>query len=437
MKSPIKDFFCLTAYASWAPVKDRERLALAPSLMAPFLKSLNDKGGGCFFYLSTCHRVEVYGYGGGSANVDAIKVRQAWCQATGASEEAVKLLRGTAALEHFVRVGAGLESEIVGERQIIGQVRASMNENLELGLLGSPLIHILQRGLRIARTVRAESRVGEGRENLSSMAIMSLHDIFESLADKKFVVVGAGSMALLAIEKLRELQVNNITWMNRSQEKIESHPYGRFCAIQPLSDLTKLVLQSDVTILATASPHPILYSDLFDASPAKRRARLKVILDLGLPRNAAQDVADAGFILRNVDEFKGVLADPDGLQKSRIEHAERIAARDINSILVELELAELGPLKTQFVAKWKWMGDEILLENSREAVYNVNRFWARLGHVLITKANQLGPLEGGQFLKQLCESFDGLDQSVGEPDLEPKVLHLPPKGGRSSSKSSS
>lgn len=420
MKSALENFFCLSSYSEWAEVKDRERLALIPKLMAPFLKSVSPTSSNAFFYLTTCHRIEVYGFG-----VDPALVRSSWCEATDANPTSLKIWREVAALEHFIRVCSGLESKIVGEHQIIGQVRNAMKECQEMGILGSPMNHILQRGLKIARTVRTESRIGEGRENLASVAIMSLYDIFESLNDKHFLIVGAGAMAILAIEKLRALKVTNITWMNRSVEKIESHPYARFCKVESFQNINAAVAKSAVTILATSSPHPLLTKEtLCDAS--RKTAKLRVILDLGLPRNASEDVQSIGFILRNVDEFKEVLDDQDALRRDRVEHAERILRRDLKGATTDLELSDLGPLKTKFINMWKAVGEQIVLENSREMVYNRDRFWARLGHVFITKANDLGPLEGGEFLKNLCEGFEALSKGEeGENvDLTEKVLEF-------------
>jgi glutamyl-tRNA reductase len=139
-----------------------------------------------------------------------------------------------------------------------------------------------------------------------------------------------------------------------------------------------------------------------------------VILDLGLPRNADPDVTELGFILRNVDDFKSVLDDQDALQKQRIDFAEKTLKQHLQSVYDEINLNQLGPIKQEFISKWKYLFEEILLENSSEIVYNQQRSWAKLGHILITKSNELGPLEGQQFLKQLCASLDALELEVVE-----------------------
>ena len=408
--SIMNNFFCLSAHSKWTNVHDREKLAIPLKLMAPFLRNLHPSQKGPFLYLKTCHRVEIYG-----TEIDPLIISKAWCEATGARPESLKIWRDLAALEHFVRVGSGLESSIVGENQIMGQIRTSMRECKEEQLLISPMNHILQRGLSVSRSVRSASRIGEGRENLSSLALMRLSDVFETLHDKKFLIVGAGAMALLAIEKLRELSASKITWINRSKEKIEAHPYGRFCTVEDFSKLEELTLESDVVFLATSTSHPILSKKSTVLSKiSSKKSKLRVILDLGLPRNADPDITELGFILRNVDDFKSVLDDQDALQKQRIDFAEKTLKQHLQSVYDEINLNQLGPIKQEFISKWKSLFEEILLENSSEIVYNQQRSWAKLGHILITKSNELGPLEGQQFLKQLCESLDALELEVAE-----------------------
>lgn len=409
--SMLNSLFCISANTKYSALSDREKLALSPGLMGPFLKNLLKGSESGFLYLSTCHRVEIYGYG-----VDPALVLKNWTAATDASPNALRTLRDIAALEHFSRVAAGLESEIVGENQIMGQVRTSLREAKEHQLLTSPLNHFLQRGLRIARNIRTQSRIGEGRENLSDLAITSLHEVFESLSDKSFLVVGAGTMSLLALERLKSLKVSKITWINRSREKIEAHPYARFCKIEDYSKIADFIYTHDVNFLATAAQHPIVTRDILDTASANyskksRSSQLRVILDLGLPRNADPNLNELGFIVRNVDDFKDILDNQDALQKERVEFAEKILKRDLMDVSRDFDLESIAPLKKEFLGKWKWLAEEIILENSSNRVYNTDRFWAKLGHVLMTKANELGPYEGGQFLKHLCEGLDTFDCS--------------------------
>lgn len=423
--SMLSGLFCVSANTKCATLQDREKLALTPALMGPFLKNLAKSPECGFLYLSTCHRVEVYGYG-----VDPNVLITSWADATDANPQSLRVWRDTAALEHFTRVAAGLESEIVGENQIMGQVRTALREAKEKQLLTSPLNHMLQRGLRVSRNIRTQSRIGEGRENLSDLAITSLHEVFEDLNDKSFLIVGAGTMSLLALERLKTLKVSQITWINRSREKIEAHPYARFCKIEDYSKLAQLVNTHDVNFLATGAQHPIVTCDLLKSNSAAqnnkkiRKQNLKVILDLGLPRNADPDVNELGFIVRNVDDFKEILDDQDALQKERIEFAEKILKRDLDEITRDFDLESIAPLKREFLSKWKWLADEILLENSVNRVYNTERFWAKLGHVLMTKANELGPYEGGQFLKYLCEGLDTFEV-VEEMKRQQKLQESP------------
>jgi len=414
--SILNGLFCLSANTKCAPLEDREKLALSSTLMAPFLKNLIKSPDAGFLYLSTCHRVEVYGYG-----VDPNLVLKSWTDATDANPESIRTWRSSTALEHFARVAGGLESEIIGENQIMGQVRSSLREAKEQNILTSPLNHMLQRGLRVARNIRNESRIGEGRENLSDLAITTLHEVFESLNDKSFLIVGAGTMSLLALERLKSLKVSKITWINRSREKIEAHPYARFCKIEEFSKLAELVNTHDVNFLATAAQHPILSRDILDRAPQSvkklRTPNLKVVLDLGLPRNADPNLSELGFIVRNVDDFKEILDDQDAFQKERIDFADKILKRDLDEITRDFELETIAPIKREFLGKWKWLADEILLENSHNRVYNTERFWAKLGHVLMTKANELGPYEGGQFLKYLCEGLDSFEVAKGSQQV--------------------
>lgn len=293
------------------------------------MKGQSAAGDESLLYLSTCHRIEIYGYGS-----DPYILLKKWKERKGDCVEDAKVLRGNEVFEHLVRVISSLESEVLGETQIAGQVRDAVDQHREKSILHGVLDRVFQFAFKIAKQIRNESNLGKGTISVAHVAIDGLFDFFESLEYKTSLVVGSGPMALQSIERLRNLGLRNITWANRNLEKIRANPLATFCKTVSLENLAEQVLMHDVSIFALGTDHVFLKTQCLENVGLKYNEKERIVLDLGLPRNVDPDLHTRnGVFLRDVDEFNNRVERGKKSRKAEIERAEGFVER----ALVEFE----------------------------------------------------------------------------------------------------
>lgn len=307
-------------------------------------------------FLQTCHRIEVYAWG-----FDFSDIYEAWKRALGGGPSALNLihkLSGESGLSHFIRVASSLESEVLGETQITGQVKDALDEARRNGTLRGPLDRCLQYALRVAKRIRTETRIGEGSVSVAHVGIDGLLDTFDSLVDKTILVLGAGSMAHQALDRLLNLGCKNIIWANRTSKKIIESQLIANPVITPVGydERYSQAWLSDAIVCAVSAEDPILTAEeLFDLkksqpqlprgichslfSPQKAKSKssmpnLHLIVDLGLPRNVDPRIhGRLGFYIRNVDEFR---------KEAEGNQAERSSGLSLARKIIDSEMREFS-----------------------------------------------------------------------------------------------
>src|SRR5258708_7717270 len=276
-----------------APVDVRERLSVAPQRMPETLDELRAIDGiDGAAVLSTCNRVETIV----SAREDAIEPIVEWLtQRAGTAraelEKHVYILRHGDVLKHLFRVASGLDSMIVGEPQIGGQVRAAFLASRECGSLDSLLAQLFDQTMRVAKKVRTDTGIGEHAVSVPFAAVELAKKIFGDLQGLQVLLLGAGEMGELTAEHLSKFGLKQIFVANRSYDRaVELAQRFSGEAIQ-FSGIEPHLATCDIVIASTAAPHYVVERAHIERARATRRMRNLFLIDLSVPRNIDPTIA--------------------------------------------------------------------------------------------------------------------------------------------------
>ncbi len=306
---------------SWrtAPVAVREKLAFSDEELPEVLRQLRSLSHvGEAMLISTCNRVEIYAATERSAPTSALdaataEVRGFLSQSRHvAAEDLSENLyeyTDTGAVKHAFRVASALDSLVVGEAQILGQLKSAFGTANNLGATGAILGRCMERAFGVAKRVRTETGISRGAANVSSVAVELAQRVFVELGGKTVLVVGAGKMSALAVRHLRAAGAGTILVTNRSPEKAQALAAQVDGSARPWEQLESLLAISDVVISSTGAREPVLTKKLFKGVVRKRRYRPIVVVDIAVPRDADPVVGDYdGVYLFDIDDLQRVVA---------------------------------------------------------------------------------------------------------------------------------
>lgn len=408
----LNSFFCWSFNSrSGASAEMRERVSLTPEAQARLLpqwlhKFQENDPQAALLYVGTCHRIELYGYA-----MNPKEILGLWADLRDPILERVEFFQGVDAYLHLVRVAASLESEVLGETQITGQIKEALEKARNLGLLHGLLDRSSQQALRAAKRIRSETSLGEGTVSVAHVAVDGLLDVFEDLEDKPILVVGAGEMACQALERLLHLGARQLTWVNRTASRIQNHPLASYCSLEARERLPQLIWSHAVTVAATSADQPILsLSDLWACQFLRQDVVIgpRVLLDLGLPRNVdARIHRRLGFVVRNVDEFRDTA-------KSNVERRRRN--------LQEAEMV-LKQERQTFGRLWTQWGRGSLISELYKVIEEITE--RELAPFPLEERAKIGYGVKGIYTKmmhQLLQSLEELDEKTAQQVLEALVL---------------
>ncbi|MBI5365445.1 MAG: glutamyl-tRNA reductase [Planctomycetes bacterium] len=312
-----------------APVEIREALAVSREHFGAVLDELAGLPGVReVALLSTCNRVEVYAAVDQAIPADALlaplRGERAWRLPAGSIERHTFFHEGAEAARHLFRVASGLDSLIVGECQILGQVKEAYEAAKEAGRTGTLLNILFQKALHAAKAVHAETGVSQGKSSVASVALDFMGKVFATLDRKTVLLVGAGQTAELALARLRRYEGVRVMVANRCLEKARKLAAQVGGEAFPLRDLPEVLHQADIAIFATASERPLVgLLDVVDALHRRSGAPL-CLLDLSVPRNVDPLVANLpNAYLFDLDDLQEVVAAAQVARKGEAEAGRR------------------------------------------------------------------------------------------------------------------
>jgi len=320
---------------SWrtAKVAVREKLAFREDELADTLHALTGELPVTeALLISTCNRVEIYGVGKAGSDVPTV-VRQWLAQRRSVKladvGEALYERRGPAAIRHVFSVASSLDSLVVGEAQILGQLKDSYAFAGTAGTSGPVLSRAIERAFGVAKRVRTETAIARGAANVSSVAVELAGRVFGDLAGKSVLVVGAGKMSSLAARHLYSNGAQRIVVTNRSPEKAEALAEEIEATARPWAELEQLLAAADVVISSTGAREPVLTKAMFKKVAKARRYRPIMVIDIAVPRDAEPQIQDIdGVYLFDIDDLDKVVAANLAERQKAAEHAGKIVEHE-------------------------------------------------------------------------------------------------------------
>jgi len=319
---------CVGLSHKQVPIAVREQLAVSAEDLPGRLARLRGLAGVReAMLLSTCNRLEVF------AVADARTCADDLLRDLGplAAEHALTRYEDEALL-HLFRVTASLDSMVVGEAQIQGQVKEAHARALEAGACGAALSRALAAALSAAKRVRTETAIARGAVSISSVAVQMAHKVLGDLSGRAVLLIGAGEMAQLAARELHAGGASELLVANRSAAVAEALAQEVGGIAVGIAELPALLERADVVLCSTAAHQPIVTRELVGRAIKARRYRALFLIDLALPRN----VEPAANQLENVyvydlDDLEGVAAQNRELRQQEVQRAEAIVLEEITA----------------------------------------------------------------------------------------------------------
>ena len=330
-----------------APVAVREALAFPKEGLPGALARVREEAGlGEAVILSTCNRVEIYGRSP-EASLDAVAAFLARYHSREVAEIAPYLYRleGEAAVRHAFRVAASLDSMVMGEPQILGQVKDAYDAAERAGSLGSVLNALRNRSIAAAKRARTETAIGRNAVSVSHVAVELARKIFGDLADRAVLLVGAGKMSEVAARQMVRDGARASVLGGRTFEKAEELAAALGGRAAPFEALRDELARADIVISGTGAPGVVIKREDVEAAQATRRGRPLFLIDIAVPRDVAEDAGKvSGVFLYDLDDVKKVAEANLRERKKEASAAEAILEHEIREFLEWRRSLEVVPL---------------------------------------------------------------------------------------------
>jgi glutamyl-tRNA reductase len=333
-----------------APVALRERLSVVPDAFDATLRELRALPGVReVALLSTCNRVEVYAVtSDGEAVLRAVGLDLA--RRAGMIEAEIEPHLYTRveseAVKHLFRVASSLDSLVIGEPQILGQVKTTHDAALRVGTVGPILNICFQGALRVARRVRRETEIARNPVSVSSVAVDLAREVFGDFHGKQVLVVGAGKMSDLAARALRSNGAA-LTVTNRTRARAEELAARFEGGVHDWEDLAGALSNTDIVIASTGAQRPVLTRDLLARVQRARRGRPLFLIDIAVPRDVEPSATEVeGIYLADIDDLQKVAAAHREGRQSEATQAEAIVEQELGRFLQRFSGRQLGPTVT-------------------------------------------------------------------------------------------
>ena len=337
-----------------AAVELRERLAFDAAKTQKALAELNARFEAEAVILGTCNRVEIYLSRQETVaplHVPLMAEFLAEVHGVPVSDISPHLYEhaDAAAARHLFRVASGLDSVVLGETQIAGQVKEAYETAQKLTATGPLLNALFSTALRVSRRVRSETGIDRGRVSVSSAAVDFVQEVFTTLTDKTVLVIGAGKMGRLTLNHLAELKPAAVLVTNRSPEKAAASAKDCGGRAVPWAQLDDALVQADIVLSTTGAPEPIVTRHHFDDKVRRRRAgRRLLVFDMAVPRDFDPALHDGDSVsVFNVDDLARAADGGKAERRRHLPAAEGIVESEVTKFVKEWNTRQDGPVISQ------------------------------------------------------------------------------------------
>jgi glutamyl-tRNA reductase len=348
-----------------APIEVRERFAFSPEGLAEALRLLHHEPG--FqegLILSTCNRVEV-----AAALEDDLDTRAALSSFLASSHqlepEAIRpyvyVFEEAEAIRHLFRVAASLDSMVVGEPQLLGQLKQAYYLARDQGVAGRHLDAVLTRAFSVAKRVRTETEIGRSPVSVSYAAVELAREIFGSLQRRRVMVIGAGEMSEAAVRHLQSAGAAEILIANRTQSRADELADLVGAAVVPYIAIYKRLAEVDIVITSSSAPHYVLTKAHVRNALDARRNQPMFLVDIAVPRNIEPTVNDLEHaFLYDIDDLQRIVERNLNARREVAEDAERIVSQEVERLVARLRQRDITPTIVSFQEQLEAVRREVL-----------------------------------------------------------------------------
>lgn len=328
-----------------APLSVREQIAFNVDTLDSALRDLVGKGAAKeATILSTCNRTEIYC--NTRAPADAVDWLADYHRLPAAEfEPYIYRLPQEQAVKHAFRVASGLESMVLGEPQILGQMKQAVRQAEQAGTLGFLLHKLFQRTFSIAKDVRTQTDIGANLVSMAAASVKLAERIFPSIAEQRILFIGAGEMIELNAVHFAARNPQYITVANRTLDRAQILARRINGHAITLNELPEQLAQHDIIVTCTASPLPILGKGMVERALKQRKHRPLFIVDLAVPRDVEKEVVELDDVfLYTVDDLSEVVRDGLDARQGAVKEAEVIIDCGVNEFVHWMESREVVPV---------------------------------------------------------------------------------------------
>lgn len=406
---PQNHFLILGLNHTTAPVDVREKLYVPEEAVPGILRELRNQGMAEAVVLSTCNRTEFYVCGLDvekataalvSEAVSHFKVGEPWFR------KFIYAFSEEEAYRHLFLVASGLDSMVIGEPEILGQLKDAYRISVELGSVDTFFERAFSRAFHTAKRVRTETRIGYNPVSISSMAVEMAKKIFGDLGQKKILVVGAGEMCEVALKHFRKEGLTDVMITNRTYQKARQLAEEVIGTAYPFEELPDLFLHTDLVLSSTGADRPFVTRAIIAAAMKKRKNKPLFLIDIAVPRDVEPEVNDLENVyVYDIDDLKGL---------SQAHLSNRLQEADRAQEIIEEEIAKFAVWRRQqdinpFIAR---MTDS--LERMRSA--ELQKTLQKLGQVDDQTTRQLDLLTRS-IINKIVHSHLSLMKKNGSPTV--------------------
>ena len=334
-----------------APVEVREQLAFPEHALPVAVDALrHGKGIAEVLILSTCNRVEITVAAEDDADpqaaIDSFLVEARRLSADSLGPQLYRY-EGREAIHHLFRVAASLDAMVVGEPQILGQMKSAYAISKSAGAMNGLLENVMSRAFSVAKRVRSETGIGQMAVSVSYAAVELARKIFGSLNHRTVMIVGSGKMSELAARHLRRSGASHIFVTNRTHARAEEMAQLFNGTAVDYARFTSMLPEVDIVITSSGAPHYILTREDMQRVIAARKNKPMFLIDIAVPRNIEPAVNKVDNVfLYDIDDLQGVVTANLEERRKEAHRAEQIVAEEVDRMLARLKVQEVAPTIT-------------------------------------------------------------------------------------------
>lgn len=330
-----------------APVELREQLALSEDELREVLPELGAlEPLSAVFLTATCNRFEVYARSSdlGRAEEEVIRWLKTRARDGHALEDGLYIHRDDAAIHHLFRVTASLDSMVIGEAQVQGQVKKAFATASEAGTVDNVLIKCMSRALKVAKRVRNETGIAQQPVSIPSVSVQLAKKVFGNLAGRSVLLVGAGEMCELAAKHFQQQRVSQIHVTNRTFANAEAMAHRINGQAYTLDAIPDLLAEVDVVMSSTAASEYVIQADIVADAFTERRYRPLLFIDIAVPRDIDPQVGELSNVyLFDMDDLQQVVSTNRSHRKKEARSAEQMIAQEVERFHRSLDVDRVAP----------------------------------------------------------------------------------------------